>query len=61
MHHMTAVQQIPEEAGRWESRETTPICKKILQICPGYFQKDIGTAPVFGILIPKFIAENALG
>jgi len=27
----------PEEAGRWESRETTRFRKKILLFCAGYF------------------------
>ena len=53
-------QQIPEEAGRWESRETAPICKKILQICPGYFQEGTMTTQPSDVLTPKLRGQNVL-
>jgi hypothetical protein len=56
----------PEEAGRWESRETTGFRKKILLFCAGYFSLKAGCLDFidgFGVFPPldfiRFLeAEN---
>jgi hypothetical protein len=50
----------PEEAGRWESRETTGFRKKILLFCAGYFSLKAGCLDFidgFGVF-PRWILSG---